>query len=363
MNTQLTQAAKDTLFSNCEYIINTIYYLCGGKVLHAQLIALLEEMNLPYKSTTQIKVDITSLIKGGFLKKKQVLSSNSNILILTSYPLSKLLNTPSRDVTEIATSKKTILEGICRIEFIINDLHSYRLEKKTNKPLTIEEILKIMDLKNSTVCTPLKDTTQYLYRLYTKYGAVLSDDFADDYKYLEVIRMQKSNNLSKSQEYIIDPDWLKIKESQLDLRETMSTEMQNRSLYNFYNLKNSSADVNFLVIKKDGRIYVRINIYDNGNLTLERIASLTSYFFLMFSKYCIHFEKPHLYIFVQCSSEDIKEDLENQAEKKVQNFYGMRDATLLTQLLITNGIRVQYLEDISITFINLNIDENYHIYY
>ena len=65
------------------------------------------------------------------------------------------------------------------------------------------------------------------------------------------------------------------------------------------------------------------------------------------------------YIFVQCSNEDIKTELENEASKRVPNFYGMRDATKLTQGLVTSGIRVQYLDNIEVSFINLHIDENY----
>lgn len=363
MNTQLTQTSKETLYTNCEYIINTIYYICNGKVLHAQLICLLEEMNLKNKSTSQIKSDITTLIKAGFLKKKQVLSSNSNLLILTGYPLSKLLGTPSRDVPEIASSKKAILESICRIEFIINELHLYRQRQKTNAPFDVDAILKIMQFRNSTVCISLREINNYLLGLCQKYPTLLSTDFIDDYKYLEVIRMEKSNKLSKSDYYVIDPEWQKIKDLHISLQETMSTDMQNKSLYNMNNLKNSSADINFLVIEDDGRIHTRINIYDNGNLTLDRITSLTAYFFLMFDKYNIHFEKPDLYIFVQCSNEDIKKELENEATKKIQNFYGMRDATLLTQGLITSGIRVQFLDNIHISFVNLQIDENYNIFY
>lgn len=137
MNTQLTQSAKDSLYEDTKYLIDTIYYISNGKVLHAALIALLEEMNLKNKSTAQIKSDITALIKAGFLKKKQVLSTNANILILTAFPISKLEGKPSRDVSEIPTSKKAILESICRIEFIINTLHEYRLKQKTSEPLLV----------------------------------------------------------------------------------------------------------------------------------------------------------------------------------------------------------------------------------
>lgn len=51
MNTQLTQSAKDSLYEDTKYLIDTIYYISNGKVLHAALIALLEEMNLKNKST------------------------------------------------------------------------------------------------------------------------------------------------------------------------------------------------------------------------------------------------------------------------------------------------------------------------
>lgn len=363
MNTQLTQSSKESLYIDCKYIIDTIYYICNGKVLHAQLIYLLETMNLKNKSTAQIKKDITELIKAGFLTKKQVLSTNSNLLVLTAFPLSKIENVSSRDVAVIPSSKKAILESICRIECIINTLHEYRLKKKTNEPFDLKTIAKIMRFQNSTMTVPLRKVTQYLLALHNRYDSLLSSDFLDDYKYLEVIRMEKSNRCSGIDRYTIDPDCQRLKEIHADLQATMSTDEQNKSLYNFYNLKNSSADINFLVIEDNGQIHVRINLYDNGNLSLERITALTTYFFLMFDKYNINYEKPFLYIFVQCSNEDIKVELENEASKRVPNFYGMRDATKLTQGLVTSGIRVQYLDNIEVSFINLHIDENYHIFY
>lgn len=363
MNTNLTQSSKEKIFFDTNYIINTIYYICGGKVLYAQLIQLLEEMNLKNVSTAKIKADILQLIKAGFLKKKQVLSSNSNMLILTAYPMSQILSISSRDVPEIATSKKSILESICRIEFLINELRTYRTVKKTNAPIGVNGILAFMQFRNSTVCYPLKNINDYLNELANKYGTLLSDDFYDDYKYLEVVRMQKSNSLSKSDSYIIDPEWIKIKNLHQSLQATMTTEQQNRSLYNINNLKNSSSDIKYLYIEEDGLIHVKINIYDNGNLTLDRIASLSAYFFLMFSKYSIHYEKPIVHVYVQCSCEDIKMELEELAEKKIQTFYGVRNATALTQGLITNGVRIQYLENINIIFNDLKISDNYNIFF
>ena len=365
MNTTLTQSAKEDLYTRCNYIIQTIYYICGGRVLHMQLIKLLEEMNLPHMTQLKIKSDITELIKAGFLKKKQVLNTNANVLILTAYPLSVLLSVPSGNVSEIASSRKCILEGICRIEFLINELHKYREINKTNAPFTVEKIVEFMDWRNSTVCYPLKNINLYLERISHKYDNlnVLSQDFLDDCHYLEVVRMQKANALSKTSTYDIDPEWIKVKEDHASLQETMSTELQNRSLYNIYNMKNSSCDINHWVIKEDGRYYIRINLYDNGNLTLDRITSLTSYIFQMFCKYCVHFDRPMLYVYVQCSSEEVKKGLEEEASKRIPTYYGMRDATLATQGLVEHGIRVQYIENISLQFVNLNISDNYSIYY
>ena len=365
MNTTLTQAAKEDLYKRCNYIILTLNYICGGKALHMQLIKLLEEMNLPHMTQLKIKSDITELIKAGFLKKKQVLNTNANVLILTAYPLSVLLSVPSANVSEIASSRKSILEGICRIEFIINELHKYRQIHKTNAPFTVEKIVEFMDWRNSTVCCPLKSINLYLERMSQKYDNLnlLSQDFLDDYHYLEVIRMQKANALSKTDIYDIDPEWIKIKEDYFSLQETMSAELQNRSLYNIYNMKNSSCDINHWVIKEDGRYYIKINLYDNGNLTLDRITSLTSYIFLMFAKYCIHFDRPMLYVHVLCSSEEVQKGLEEEASKRIPTYYGMRDATLATQGLVSSGIRIQYIENISLQFINLNISDNYNIYY
>lgn len=191
----------------------------------------------------------------------------------------------------------------------------------------------------------------------------MSEDFHDDYKYLEVIRMQKSNALSKSNEYTIDPEWISLKETRQSLQDTMTIEMQNRSLYTISNMKNSSIDVSYMVIEKDGFINILLNLYDNGNLTLERIGALTSYVFLMYSKYTIHYEKPTLHMNILCSCEDIKNELEESANKSTRGFYGMSNATRLTQELVNNGIRVQYLDNITVTFHDLQISDKYNIFY
>lgn len=159
---QLTKSTKEQLYTNTEYIIHTIYYLCGGKVLHAQLIALLEEMSYPNKSTTKIKSDILELIKGGFIKKKQVLATNSNMLILTAYPLSQILAISSRDVSEIAVSKKSILESICRTEYLISLLHAFRKKNKLNTTFEVTTVQAVMNYRNSTLCYPLKDINKYM---------------------------------------------------------------------------------------------------------------------------------------------------------------------------------------------------------
>ncbi len=363
MNTQLTPEAKDQLFERTKYIIVAIHCLCGDKVLYAQLITLLEDMHLANTSTTQIRADILALIKGGFLKKKQVLSTNSNMLMLTAYPLSRLLNIPSRDVPEVASSQKTILESICRTEVIINLLRALRAKNKIIEPTDTEYILSYMDHRNSTLCFSLKDINLYLKQMIDYYGTLLSEDFHDDYKYLEVIRMQKSNALSKGNEHVIDPHWLEIKETHQALQDTMSTDMQNQTLYNIANLKNSSADISRMIVEDDGRLHIQIAIYDNGNLTLERIGALTSYVFLMYSKYTIHYERPILHVNVICSCEEIKNELEECAQKPVRNFYGMRDATRLTQELLSNGVRAQYLENIVVSFRDLSISDKYNISY
>ena len=315
MNTSLTQAAKEDLYIRCEYILKSIYYICGGKVLHMQLIKLLEEMNLPHMTQLKIKSDITELIKAGFLKKKQVLNTNANVLILTAYPLSVLQSVPSANVSEITSSRKSILEGMCRIEFIINELNKYRKINKTNAPFTVEKIVEFMDWRNSTVCYPLKNINLYLERICRKYDNlnVLSQDFLDDYHYLEVIRMQKANALSKTSTYDIDPEWLKVKEDHASLQETMSTELQNRSLYNIYNMKNSSCDINHWVIKEDGRYYIRINLYDNGNLDTRACITI-----VILNSVCDCSEKA-----IEKLQKNLSEDL-NHAWKAAKKYKGKK---------------------------------------
>ena len=49
--------------------------------------------------------------------------------------------------------------------------------------------------------------------------------------------MERCNNLSKSDSYTIDPDWQAIKDTHIDLQETMTTDAQNKALYNIIQFK------------------------------------------------------------------------------------------------------------------------------
>ena len=186
----LTMNAKESLYNNKinQEIIKIIANIGGGMILHNQLIIVCEEMKI--SSTLRIKSSITELIKNGFLKKKQVLSSKTNMLILTAYPLSRVLKIEdSRNVPEIATSNKSIIDNIFRMELILDYIRQYRIQAKSNESIDSEFLIRILFSINSTLGFSLRNVMRYMELLKEKEGACLSEQYTED---LTVEKVKKS---------------------------------------------------------------------------------------------------------------------------------------------------------------------------
>lgn len=354
-----TTERKEAIFEEQKEIIEIVWNLCGGLVMHAQLIRLLEVMQ--FGTTGTIKKSVLDLIKADFLKKKQVLNTNNNVLILTAFPLAQLLDVRSGDTPEIASSNKSIIDSIFRCEILITYLEDFRKQKQYTARLTLQNVQAVMKAMNSTLTVPFRNINDYIDMLDGKYSNSLSDNFREELSVLQTIKKQKINALAKYNQVEIDPDELRLKEDYDAIKESYNLNQQNQSLFNFSNLKNSSADIEWFRIKNN-RIEMCVAIYENRNMDLNRICALAAWTYLALERYNNMPEAPRLYVEVYFSDEDQQEFFESEANKKAVNNYGFRDCTQSIELLKSNGVRFPYCEtDVVIRFINIMINDHYHV--
>ena len=354
-----TTEKKENIFTENQELIEIIWYLCGGLIMHAPLITLLEVMQ--FGTTGTIKKAILDLIKADFLKKKQVLNTNNNVLILTAFPLSQLLGIRSGDAPEIASSNKSITDSILRYEILIKHLENFRKQKQVNCKLTLAHVQKIMNGLNSTIIVPYRNINDYIDGLGEKYKDSFAENFYEELSVLQTIKKQKINALAKYNREEIAPDELRLKEDYDAIKESYNFNQQNQSMFNISNLKNSSADIEWLRIR-DNRIEACMAIYENRNMDLNRICSLAAWFYLALQRYNNLPEAPELTVNVYFCNDEQQEYFETEANKKAINNFGFRECTQVIELLKTNGVRFPYCEtDIEMHFINAMITDYYHI--
>lgn len=360
----LTMNAKESLYNNKinQEIIKIIANIGGGMILHNQLIIICEEMKI--SSTLQIKSSITELIKNGFLKKKQVLSSKTNMLILTAYPLSRVLKIEdSRNVPEIATSNKSIIDNIFRMELILDYIRQYRIQAKSNESIDSEFLIRILFSINSTLGFSLRNVMRYMELLKEKEGACLSEQYTEDLTVEKVKKSLKRNMLAKYNVDEISPEDMKLKESVDEIKAYMNADEINRNFFNITNLKNSSADIEGIKFLENKQIYLKMAVYDNRNLSIDRICTLAGNTYNMLCRYSKEYEKPILKVVVYCANIDTKEYLEEEGNLRATYMYGYKDTTKMIEKLISLGnVRFPYCtENIKICFENKNIEEHYKI--
>jgi len=356
---RMTKENKDDIFDRNKEIIDIIYELNAGMILHSQLITLAEEMRIG--TTSKIKKSILELIKGELVKKKQVLNTNNNMLLLSSFTLARLEGVKSANAPEIASSTKSILENICRTELKINTLKQYRSQYKVVDELSVEQVKDIFYRLNSTVCTPLRDINDYIKALNEKYEDSLTQDFRDELTVLQVIKAQKVNNLAKYNPVEIDPDDLLVKERFDEYKALYRGSSVQENFFNFSSVKNSSCDIERFKVK-NGRIEAMLAVYQTRNGDLERACEIIAWTYLALSRYSNLNEDPMLYATIYLVDEETTEMYEDEANRLAEFNYGYRGATKIVECLKRNGVRFpQCTDNIDIAFVNLHIADNYHI--
>ncbi|MBJ8625329.1 hypothetical protein F1196_19345, partial [Clostridioides difficile] len=118
---------KNSLYKRHETILKVIYYIGNGIMLIDQIKAIIGVLEPLNKATDE---SIKELVSEGFLKEKQVLTSNKYSVYLTKYPQSKIEGKKSRDVTSVKPTQEKVLNSLLRTEYFIQNLLSVVVDKK-----------------------------------------------------------------------------------------------------------------------------------------------------------------------------------------------------------------------------------------
>lgn len=356
----ITKEKKDDIFNRNKELIEVIYHLCGSMVMHSQLITLAEEMG-GLGTTSTIKKSILELIKGELVKKKQVLNTNNNMLMLTSHPIARIEGIKSGDAYLPQDSTKSVIENILRCEQRIYTLKEFRKQCKVIEPLSVDRVKSIFGRLNSTICVPLKDINGYIESLNKQYGNSLSQDFRDELTALQVVKAQKINGLAKYNTVEIDPEALRIKENLDELKNMYRGCEVQQNFFNLQSIKNSSCDIEQFKIK-DGKITARLAIWQTRNGDFERCCEIAAWTYLALKRYNGLSEDPELNVHVYLINEETTERYIEECESFAEYGYGYKNATKAIEKLKQNGVRFpQCTECISFTFTNLHITDHYHI--
>lgn len=357
--TTITKDAKEHLIDDNLEILKLIWYLGNGMCLHKQLVMLLE--NIQYDSNINIKKKITELIKGDILTKKQVLMSKSNMLIMTSPAIARFTGQETRDIASIPSSDKTMQNSIFRWERIIEIYVTACQTGYGRKQISADELITIVEDNASTLHMTQKHALHYYNNLIEFYPSYWTTDMTDDMACLRVERANQRNQLFKYDSIQIDPEDQKIKDDYDYIKSTMSDGRRCQEFFNFSNLLNTSMSIEY-ILDEGQTIKIYLAIFDNGNLTVERVSQLSAYVYKMFDRYLEFPRKVELFVNVYCYNIETATSLAEDSARRAEELYGYTKNTRQLEHLLNNGVRFPFCEDnIHIVYCDAKITEHYNI--
>lgn len=363
MSNRIPVEKKLSLIEKNAFILDMIYYVGGGMIMTKQLHALLESVG--YGSSINNQKAISEMLKNEVLSKKQILASRNHVLILTASTLSCYTGIPSRDINQISTTDKSILNNIQMMEIVINNLNIMQTyyEKQT---ITGLEIKTYLDEQYSTFTLRPKCILDYYFNLEQNFPTDFwSQSFSDDYSVLKVQKANQKKAVSKFHDVYVNPEDQKIFDELSWIKEncTLSQEQFQQQYFNIHNLINSSCDINYINLESPYKLLIDLVIYDNGSLGPERIGELIAHTYLCFKRY-VNSYQPKVYINASINflSEETMDYIMKDCETRAEDTYGYRKCTKLISQLYNHGCRYpDSTENITVNYYSLSITEKYNI--
>lgn len=358
-NKKITKDAKERLINENIEILKLVWYLGNGLILHKQLLHLLELIQLD--SHINIKKRITEMIKAQIFTKKQVLMSKSNMLVMSATAIARFTEQDTRDIASIPSSDKTLQNSIFRWERIM-DLYVTACQcGYDRKQITASELITMIDDNASTLHLTQKHSLHYYNNLLDFYPDYWSEDMLDDIACIRVEKANQKKQLLKYDSVPIDPKDQKIKDDYDYLKASLSEGQRCQQFFNINSLLNTSMSIE-QITETDSTLEVYLALYDNGNLSVERVSQLSAYVYLMFKRYLQYPRKVQLYVNTYCYDSTTAALLAEDAYKRAEDLYGYMQNTRQLEHLLHSGVRFPDVEEnIHIVYCDAKITEHYNI--
>ena len=355
---------KNSLYKRYETILKVIYYIGSGIMLTDQIkaiVSVLEPLN------NNIDESIKELVSEGFLKEKQVLTSNKHSVYLTKYPHSKIEGKKSRDVTSVKPTQEKVLNSLLRTEYFIQNL----LTTIVNNNIQIDNVRATL---NTSFMTTLNEKYQVdnCYKIFlnkmNKLGLLdyLTDTFTIDKNVVYLEKLEFLNKISKTpkeipQEYINSQQTLnRMKAIMIDGNSTT----EEKDFFNFKNMLHRGFSFKFAKLENSNELRFKIVYLDtNNSIEVDKLYKNIGFIYLMLRRYF----KDVLIIKIECevylwSKKNINK-MELNEKEKVKSF-GLNNYKKYPRGLnglINAGLRDDDLNKIILTYKSLNITDKYNI--
>lgn len=363
MSNRIPLAKRMALIEANEPILKFIYNL-GGMILTKQLHELLALV--AYSSNIDNTKAVAEMIKNDVLIKKQAFLSRNNMLILSTTVVSYFTGEDTKNINQISTTDKAILNSIIKVEILMNNLHHIQdYYQKVN--ISADELKYFLDTQMSTFMIRQKDINDYYRWLTDTFGEDFwCQSFYDDVAVLKVQKAMQKQNLAKYQDIEIDPEDKKIYEELCWVKENcnLSSEQYKQQYFNLSNLIASSCDINYIYLENPYKLVADVVIYDNGSLIdTSRIAELISHTYLCLKRYVASYQvKVYLNVNVECLNQETLDAVKKECNTKAEDNYGYRECTRLISQMYNFGCRYpDSTDNIQVFYHSLSITEKYGI--
>lgn len=355
---------KNSLYKRHETLLKVIYYVGNGIMLTDQIKAIVSVLEPLNKATDE---SIKKLVSEGFLKEKQVLTSNKYSVYLTKYPQSKIEGKKSRDVTSVKPSQEKVLNSLLRTEYFIQNL----LTTTVNKNISIDNVRETL---NNSLITVLNEKFQVddCYSIFIKrmkgLGLLdyLTEDFIIDKNIVSLEKLEFLNKISKSpkaipQEYI---------DSQQTLNSSKATTIDGNSttiekdFFNFKNMLHRGFSFRSARIENSNELRFKIYYLDtNNSAEIDKLYKNIGFIYLMLRRYFKDILVIKIDVEVYLWSKKNINKMELMEKEKVKSF-GLNNYKKHPRGLngLTNaGVRDAEFKNITVRYKSLNITDKYNI--
>lgn len=349
---------KLSLFQRNETILKVIYYFGNGIMLKEQIVAIVGLLE-PLKKN--IENSLKELVAEGFLKDRQVLNSSKYALYLTKFPQSVIEGKKSGDVTSVKPTEEKILNSLLRAEYLIVRVIPAHLNK--GRDGTVEGVINTLKISYTTI---LKQKTQAIdiYALLerTLNPVCIDTMFKIDKDICMLEKLTFLNKISKTpikipQEYINSYNYL---EEQKRNRTDLALK-QDGGFYNFKNMLSRGFSIRGLQNNNaNGGVIIKIDFLDfNNSITVEKLYKNIGLIYIMFTQYLNVPIKLEVYVHPWNKKREHK--LIDSTQEKVKDFgeNNFKKYTKGLNALINACVPESNFKDISVKYINLNLDTKY----